>query len=159
MAEGQKPPVDMAAVISDGIELDHRLYEETGNPMWAWFALASVLDDDLPLPEWLRDYLELSALRLLRSAGESSPAAPDRVLVSLAFRRRRGTDDLSEFYSEMVKLKRGVRMLKFNLRGKSAKYASEELEKAEKVDARRLREAWKRFQQLVDMIGDDQDAK
>ncbi len=146
----EPPPIDMAAVIERSLEYDRHRYEQTENPMWAWSAIGSALDHELPLPEWLKNYLLESYALLMRAAGDDSATYPKRVLAALGFRRRPGNDDLREYHQEMVELKRGLRMWKYvQSLGKSAKATSEKLEAAEGVDSSRLRKAWKKFEERL----------
>jgi hypothetical protein len=148
-----RPRVDMAAVIAADLEDDHLQYEETRNPMWAWSAIRTTMEYDIPMPPWLRDYLSTSAANLIGTAGHRYPKSPERALAALGFRRRRGRDDLREFHKAMLVIKRGALMWgRVEIRGESAKSASEDLsleleKRSEGVDSSTLRRAFRRVKQ------------
>lgn len=151
-------PPDMGAVVAASLEDKRRQYESTGNPMWAWSALQEVLEYDLPLPAWLREYLLESALLLLGTAADDKPNYSARILAALGFRRRRGTDDLREYSAEMDALVRGLMVdLRVRLRGMSMKKAAEDLEAKEGVSSRALQDAWNRYRDRLASFPIDED--
>ena len=142
--------VDTAAVIAASIEDSRREYEQSENPIWVWAALNQVLEYDVAMPHWIKQYLLDSSTLLIATAGDSSPSYVARVLAALGFQRRRGTDDMSEFHDHMQMLDRGISIYRrVVFLHESANKASEELEAKLGVDARRLREVWRRFQRLL----------
>jgi hypothetical protein len=154
MAEKEKPRVEMATVIADGIDLDRRLFEETGNPMWAWSAVFTVTEYGFPLPDWLAIYLREAAADLIGTAGKGRPSAPNRVLAALGFRRRTGADDLKDYHTRMMETTRGVRMMgRIQFMGESAKRAAFELEGSRGSEKSHER-GWKFVRHLLNLLGE-----
>lgn len=46
----------------------HHLYEQTGNPLYVWEAIARCLNADQPIPDWCIPYLRDTAIRLSQLA-------------------------------------------------------------------------------------------
>jgi len=146
----ESPPSDMAAVIERDLEYDRHRYEETQNPMWAWSAIRTTLEFEVPTPLWLHNYLFQSAMNLIGTAGDDRATASERALAALGFRSRRGHHDLREYHQEMLTIKRGGQMWgRVELKGESAKRASNDLSVelgmlGDRVDDSTLRRAFRK---------------
>jgi hypothetical protein len=49
--------IDHARARESEIERCREWFEQTGNPLWAWAALRHALNNEAPLPGWVRSYL------------------------------------------------------------------------------------------------------
>ena len=64
-------------------EYYEELYREYGNPLWAWKALLAVRKAELPVPDWVMQYLARSGESLVNAGSQSEVAR------ALGFSRRR----------------------------------------------------------------------
>ena len=64
-------------------------YEDTGNPVYVWHAIASVLLRGEPLPDWIAGYLLRASLGIIRAKGttqERTAAALDALQIVIGNR-------------------------------------------------------------------------